>query len=933
MRMLGRAEELSALGAWLDARTGGGGFGAAIILGEPGIGKTVLWDEVRRSAVERGCTVLTARPVEHEATLGFAALGDLFGDVTADVVEQLPRPQREALRVALLHTSAPGGSAEPRALSSAALAVLRTLTRRGPVVLAVDDLPWLDADSARVLAFALRRLGPEPIGLLTTARGGAGSDFTSSVVDVLDPARVTRVCTGPLSIGAVRELLDARLAFAPSHRLLTRLYAASAGNPYFALELARAVDPEAQFDLLAVPPSLRRLLRTRVAGAPAEVREYLLTAALAQDDSREVVAAAAPDPAQAHVYLEAAATAGLIDLRADRVRFTHPLLRSVLVEDATPAQRRSVHLRLADHVPTGAQRAWHRAHSAPGPAEAVAAELDAAAAGARHRGATETAAELAELAVRMTPGQAAAAARRRSLLAAQFRFESGDPGRARTLLAAVAAADQPGPARAAALIQLSRYERYCGESRARWTATLASALDDAGPDERLRLDIHNGLGFAEALGGDAPAARVHAQAVSDLADALGNRALDAHAAAAIAYIKLATGEGLRADLAELALAGPRGPDPVPAEETPTFTVAYTFAQAGELAAARALLTVDLRAAAERGDETSVPMLSWLLTRIETWAGDWAAADRHAEDGMRAAELADNPFGIALMAGSRAVLRAGQGATDDARADAARAAELADQVELAVPAQLAAEALGTLYLSLGDPAAARAALAPVCAPLAVDGVAEARMLRFVPLQVEALARMRELDEAEALLDSFAVSAARFAPTWASAAADRCRGLLLAAHGELASAQLSIDAALECAAEVGEPFEHAQTLHIAGEIRRRARKPRRARDAFAAARELFAELGASLCAARCEAELDRLGARAQLTASDALTPAERVVAALAAEGRTTREIAATTFTGVRTVEAQLHSIYRKLAVRSRVELSRKLASPTSDLSPLR
>src|SRR5262245_21671645 len=118
---------------------------ALVLTGEPGVGTTTLWQEGVRMASEAGLRVLAARPAEAEAALPFAALGDLLGDVVEAI--ELPRPQRAALDRALQRTDA-HEPADRLAVSRAALGLLRGL---GPLLVAVDDVQWVDAPTAHVL--------------------------------------------------------------------------------------------------------------------------------------------------------------------------------------------------------------------------------------------------------------------------------------------------------------------------------------------------------------------------------------------------------------------------------------------------------------------------------------------------------------------------------------------------------------------------------------------------------------------------------------------------------------------------------------------------------------------------------------------------------------------------------------------------------------
>ena len=156
--VVGRDEERDILDAVLDRRAPGSGPAGVALEGEAGIGKSTLWREAVDLARARGLRVLTARPVESERTLAHAGLGDLFDDVLDDVLPGLPPPRRRALEVALLLEEAGSRPVDPLALGVAVRSALELLAAGDGLVVAVDDLQWLDSSSAAALGFALRRL-------------------------------------------------------------------------------------------------------------------------------------------------------------------------------------------------------------------------------------------------------------------------------------------------------------------------------------------------------------------------------------------------------------------------------------------------------------------------------------------------------------------------------------------------------------------------------------------------------------------------------------------------------------------------------------------------------------------------------------------------------------------------------------------------------
>jgi AAA ATPase domain len=144
--------------------------------GEAGVGKSTLWRGGVAAAVQAGHRVLRAEPSAGETDMSFAGVSDLLGGVLAEVAAGIPAPQLEALEVALLLRSAGPQPPTARAVGLAVLAALRACVSCGPVLVAVDDVQWLDDASTGALAFALRRITDGPLGLLIAARTAASAD-------------------------------------------------------------------------------------------------------------------------------------------------------------------------------------------------------------------------------------------------------------------------------------------------------------------------------------------------------------------------------------------------------------------------------------------------------------------------------------------------------------------------------------------------------------------------------------------------------------------------------------------------------------------------------------------------------------------------------------------------------------------------------------
>src|SRR5690349_5542953 len=252
-----------------------------VLTGGPGIGKTTLWEAGIATARESNFQPLTARASFAEAELSFAAVTDLLDGIELGSFENLPDPQRRALEVALLRV-APGVQApSSRAIALGFLNVVRSLSNRSSVLIAVDDLQWLDSASKEVLAFAMRRLVSESVVFLFARRPGEATDLERA-----SGAGGGRIDLGPLSLGAIRELLSGRLGLRLPRHALLRLVDSTLGNPLFALEFGRSLVEgglPGVSEEFSVPDRVEELLEVRVAQLSPSVRRSLLVVALTSD--------------------------------------------------------------------------------------------------------------------------------------------------------------------------------------------------------------------------------------------------------------------------------------------------------------------------------------------------------------------------------------------------------------------------------------------------------------------------------------------------------------------------------------------------------------------------------------------------------------------------------------------------------------------------
>jgi predicted ATPase len=266
-KIVGRNHELAAAAAFLVKVAEGSS--ALLFAGAPGIGKTTVWEETIEQAHIRGMTVLLARPAEAESKLAYAVLADLFEPVIGTVLPSLAEPQRHALAVALLREDPGHGRLDQRAVAAAVLSALRGLAASSPILVAIDDLQWLDRPTARVLEFALRRLAEARVGVAGCERAEAGLDSPLDLARALGPGRCTRILVGPLSAPALHQVLEGHTGRSFLRGIAARLHQASGGNPFYALELARLIPRGALSTApLPVPGSLSRLLQNRIAGMP-----------------------------------------------------------------------------------------------------------------------------------------------------------------------------------------------------------------------------------------------------------------------------------------------------------------------------------------------------------------------------------------------------------------------------------------------------------------------------------------------------------------------------------------------------------------------------------------------------------------------------------------------------------------------------------------
>ncbi len=906
--LLARERELALVHAFLDEA--GAGAAALVLEGEPGIGKTTVWRAAIEHARARGLAVLHSRPLELDMRIPFAGLRDLFADRLDVVLPALPAPQRRALETALRLSDPGDRPPEPAAIAFAFLGGLEALARQAPVVVAVDDAQWLDEPTASVVRFASRRLGDAPVRLLLTRRAGVdGAEL--GLERSLEPDRLSFIALGPLSVGAIRRLLVDQLAAPLPRPLLMKVYATSGGNPFYALELVRALKrpgrPLAPGEPLPVPETLGALVEARLTGLPPGTVRALEVAALLIEPTVASVAAGADGAG-----LSPAVAAGVVELEGDRVRFAHPLLASVIVARVEPGRRRRLHRRLARVEADPENRARHLALAATGEDEEAARALDEAGRIARARGASDVAAELLERAVLLTPVADAGSRARRLLRAAEAASDAGDWGRARTLAEDAAALLRRGPLRAQAL-------RIVGETNSN-AEVLERALEEAAGDPALRAGISTALANVY-VGKDFRASlRAGRAAVAD-AELAGDAGLLAQGLSMVAWFEGACCAGdpeataaRAAELERPTLDETRG------LFTSTFTLATVWMWHDDHVRARAGFEALREHDERRGDAWGQAHALFNLAQVEWRAGDWGLAARLAAE---APELwpTDDPASEAALRWIGAVVAAHRGDLDEARGVAEQGFVAADPERNLLFRGRNAWILGACAFWAGDVDEAAQRLEEAQRLFDTVGAVEPGMRLFAGDLLDAYLAAGMVDRAEALSESLVHSGRELSRPRATVIGLRGRGMVLAARGDPDPALGAVGEAAAEATSWPVPLEQGRTLLALGQLQRRARRRREARETLQRAAGIFERLGAQLLAARARAELARIGGRAPATG--ALTPTERRIAELVARGLTNREVAAELVLAVHTVETALTRIYAKVGVRSRTELARRFA----------
>jgi len=913
MAPVGRGAEMQRLQEFLAEA---GNDGAAILVsGEPGVGKTLLLDAIAEVARASGARVLFAAGAQFEAGVSFAGLHQVLHPLLSDL-EDLEPHQAGALATAL--GMADGPPPDQLSVCAAALALLQSAARETPLLVVVDDVPWLDRPSAVALGFIARRLSGSHVGLLTAARPGEESFF--------DRHSLPNLTVGPLDDVAAEELLTSQYP-ALATPVRRRLLAEAHGNPLALLELPAALTVAQQAgnlpSVLPLSERLQELFANRIHDLPGPTRQTLLLAALESSGDLEVLQAAA-STAEPPAGIDDLAPAErtrlvVVDDRAGKVFFRHPLTRSAVVELSTSDERRAAHRMLAAQLPNHPERrAWHLAEATVGADEGCAALLQEAAYRTLARGdAVGAVAALTRAAELSPPGSA----RGRRFAEAAF-AGAGVTGELEGAARMLAAAHDADPhlkdsfqaAVTAAFVLVNGDGDIDTAHR-----LLVGALESSGEVSNIGLEhALSALAMVCFFGGRAELWQPFYDALERLEPNVPRSLrLISETFADPARTTVAASAALDSAVAELA-----------GEADPTVVIQVGFAAGtiDRLAPARTALLRVAEIGRAAGAAGLVIQAQVLLALDSYWSGLWEDAVVRADEVVELCRIHGFPLFAISAHHVHAAVAASRG--DDAGLTGAlqaltswgapRGAGLAAQME--------AHARSVQALGRGDYESAyrwSSSISPagVLAP-------HAQFALWVLMDlVESAVHTGRFAEAAAHLDAVTdAGVAGLSPRLSLST----RGARAMAADDQRAPHLFEEALATLDADQW-PFYVARVQLAYGQRLRRLRRPTDARACLEGAVETFQRLGARPWVLRASGELRAAGyptTPVQRVGSETwplvpeLTPQERSIAELAAAGLTNKQIGQQLYLSHRTVSGHLHRIFPKLGISSRAALRQAL-----------
>jgi DNA-binding CsgD family transcriptional regulator len=885
---------------------------ALVVSGEAGVGKTALLDYLAANAP--GCRIARTTGCQSEMELAFSALHQLCAPML-DSLHLLPPPQHDAVRTAFGMSAGP--IPDRFLVGLGVLSLLSEAAEEQPLVCLVDDEQWLDRTSAQILGFVARRLVAESVGMVFAAR------LPSNEMAGLGQLRVEG-----LQEADARTLLDSVLTGPLDTRVRDQILAETHGNPLALLELPRGLISQQLAGSFRLPGAvelsggIEENFRRRLDVLPDQTRRLLLIAAAQPIGDPALVWGAAVRLGIGAEASAPATEAGLIEFGM-RVRFRHPLVRSVVYESALPQERQQVHRALADVTDPEQdpdRHAWHRAHAATGPDEGVAAELEQSASRAQARGGVAAAAAFLERATMLTLDPVRRT--ERALAAASAKIKAGTFGAARELL------------------------------------SIAEAVP---PDDfqQARIDLVRAeLSFVTIRGSDAPSLLLKAAKRLEPIDADLCRATYLQAfSAAILVGRLALGGGVQ----EVARAAGEAPPPRHAARAPD------------------LLLEGLTAHFDEGYEAGLPILRKAL---DVFGIDMSADEQlrcHWIAGVAASHLWDDDR-WQLLSEKHVQLARGVGALSELplalglrAATMLFAGDLTGAASVVVEHQIAVDATGSRISSPGELGLAAFRGRQAEATALIDATVREASIRGegigITLAEWANAVLNNgLGSYEKAMQAAQRASARsvemVVPGWATAelveaavrsghhdvAADALRALAVRTTPSGTDWACGVEARSRALLSEGDTAEHlylesierlgltrlrvdlARARLLYGEWLRRERRRIDARGQLRIANDMFGSMGMEAFAERARRELAATGETARkrdvATRDDQLTAQEAQIARLAREGLSNPEIGVRMFISARTVQYHLHKVFTKLGIESRSQLDRVLPDRPAD-----
>jgi DNA-binding CsgD family transcriptional regulator len=914
-RLVGREAEMDRIRTFLaSARTNGG---ALLMTGEPGVGKTGLLSSASAVASAAGTRILHAAGIQFEAGMSFSGLNQVLLPLLAEL-PQLPAVHRDALNVALGF----GEGAPPSRLvvSNAALVLFRTAAADRPLLVVLDDMPWLDRASAGVLSFVARRLDGSKVGLIGASRTGEDNFFAH--------AGLPELVVEPLDEAASRELLEARFReLGPAVR--ERLLLEAQGNPLALLELPVALGPGMRGSAHALPSTLplgrqlQALFKSRINSLPRPTVRLLERMALdGTGDVRVVEVGAKSNAGFRDLAPAERARLAYLDETTHRLAFRHPLIRSTVVALSHAEDRRAAHRALADAwADQPDRRAWHLAEATVEPDESVAAQLEAAAGRILARGDAVGCVKALTRSSELSPRSAD---RRRRLAAAAYigADVAGDLGNASQVLADLRRGDTEVEGSLQAALAASAFLMNSDGDIATAHRLLVDAIEN-----RLSADDDADPLFDEAL--NTLMMVCYYGGTPDLWQPFHQIAEAVRVPLAVIQHSKTYADPVRTASTDVAILEAEI-EALAQETDPTRIVRTGIAGVyiDRMGGCREALWRVVRDARHGGALASGLNALIILAYDDWFTGNWDEADELLDE---AVQLADS-IGYGLLAWPAKLIQA---LIASARGDDRRTQEFDAVVEWARPRGFgavewyAAQARGLAALGRGDFEEAYQQAGRISPP----GILGSHVAHAVTVLMDVVeSAVRTGRHADAAAHVAAMQEANL-----SALSSRLALVVGACSAavEPDDAGLPLFQAALALPEVEHwQFDLARVRLLYGERLRRSRAMVEARAQLNAARATFERLGARPWADRTTAELRATGQikpRAGEDVLDRLTPQEFEIATLAASGLTNKQIAERLFLSHRTIGGHLHRAFPKLGVATRAALRDALESLSPEQLP--